>query len=102
VADRHRELELRRARLLARSTELRMAVGQQAQVLRTPLAVADQVRDGARWLRQHPEWPIGALVVLVILRPRRVFRWSSRLFWGWQMWRRARPVLQRIMTNLPR
>jgi hypothetical protein len=102
VADRHRELELRRARLLARSAELRMAVGQQAEVLRTPLAVADQVRAGAAWLRQHPEWPIGVLVVLLIVRPRRVFRWSSRLFWGWQMWRRARPVVQRIMASLPR
>jgi hypothetical protein len=90
MSDRYRELELERERLLARSAQLRIELGTQSSVLRTPLTMVDKVRAGAHWLRHHPEWPLGALVVLVLLRPGRVVRWSARLLWGWQLWRRAR------------
>lgn len=102
MADRYRELELERQRLLARSAQLRNDLGAQSTVLRTPLTVVDQARAGWHWLRQHPQWPLGALVVLVLLRPRRVLRWSSRLLWGWQLWRRARPAVQWLGARLPR
>jgi hypothetical protein len=102
MADRQRELELNRERLLARSAQLRLELGAQSAVLRTPLAVVDQVRAGSHWLRQHPAWPLGALAVLVLLRPGRALRWSSRLLWGWQLWRRARPTVQWLGSRLPR
>lgn len=89
ASDRARELQLKRERLLVRSAELRVAVARQSQVLRTPLAVADQVRAGVGWLRRNPEWPLGALVVLVVLRPGRALRWAGRAWWGWRVWRRA-------------
>jgi hypothetical protein len=102
MADRYRELELERGRLLARSAQLRAELGAQSTVLRTPLAVVDQVRAGVHWLRRHPEWPLGALAVLVLLRPRRVVRWSARLFWGWRLWRRAQPAVQWLSARVPR
>jgi phage gp46-like protein len=40
-------------------------------------------------LREHPEWPIGAAVVVVLLKPRRALRWGMRLWWGWRTARRA-------------
>lgn len=89
AADRARELQLKRERLLVRSAELRFAVARQSQVLRMPLAVADQAVAGARWLRCNPQWPLGALVVLIVLRPRRALRWAGRAWWGWRTWRRA-------------
>jgi len=101
MADRYRELEIERAGLLARSAQLRAELGEQATVMRTPLAVVDQVLAGAQWLRSHPEWPLGALLVLLLLRPRRVVRWSVRLFWGWRMWRRAQPALRWIRARSP-
>ena len=61
MADRYRELELERERLLARSAQLRVELSAQSSVLRTPLTVADKVHAGALWLRHHPEWPLGAL-----------------------------------------
>ena len=89
AADRARELQLKRERLRVRSAELRLAVQRESQVLQLPLAVADQVVAGARWLRRNPEWPLGALVVLVVLRPRRALRWAGRAWWGWRLWRKA-------------
>jgi hypothetical protein len=88
------ELTQRRQQLLIRSAELRVALVHQAQVLQTPLALADQVRAGVQWLRQHPEWPLGALALLALTRPRRLLRWGSRLLWGWRFYRRARTWLQ--------
>lgn len=100
MADRHRDLELERERLLARSAQLRVQLSAQSGVLRTPLTIADKVHGGALWLRHHPEWPLGALAVLVLLRPARLVRWSGRLLWGWQLWRRARPAVRWLSARL--
>jgi len=83
----------RRQRLLARSAALRVQLAQDAQGLAGPLAVADAVGGAARWLWRHPEWPLGALVVLVVLRPRRAWRWASRAWWAWGLWQRAERLL---------
>lgn len=89
------ELERRQGRLLARSEQLRDSVARDAQVLRRPLDLVDQARAGWRWLRAHPPWAMGAAaLVVLVLRPRRVWRWSARLFWGWRTWRRVRPALR--------
>ena len=66
----------RQHRLLLRSTELRGRLAADAVVLRRPLALADRVREGWRWLRAHPEVPLAALVVVAVLRPRRAWRWG--------------------------
>jgi hypothetical protein len=42
------------------------------------------VHEGWRWLRAHPEAPIAAFVVVAVLRPRRVWRWGWKLWWGWR------------------
>jgi len=102
MADRYRELELERQALLARSAQLRIELGAQSAVLNTPLKWVDKARAGVHWLRHHPEWPLGALAVLVLLRPGRVVRWSAHLLWGWQLWRRARPAVQWLGAKLPR
>ena len=101
MVDRYRELALERERLLVRSAQLRLELGAQSTVLRTPLTVVDKVRAGTHWLRHHPEWPLGALAVLVLLRPGRVVRWSAHLLWGWRLWRRARPAVQWLGARLP-
>ena len=80
---------LRLEQLLIRSTALRLQLAQQAQVLAAPLAIADSLRNSLHWLRQHPEWPLGSLALLALLRPRRAWRWASRVWWGWRLWRRG-------------
>ena len=56
---------------------------------RIALLAADLVLAGWFWLRRHPELPLVATLVLVVLRPRRVWRWGGRLWWVWRRWRRV-------------
>ena len=84
------DLVLRQQRLLVRSTQLRLALAEQAQVFEKPLAVADQVRGSLQWLYRNPQWPLGALLVLLALRPRRALRWGGRLWLAWKTFDRAR------------
>ena len=89
------ELAARQQRLLIRSAELRVTLAHQAQALQGPLALADQAVSGARWLRSHPRWPLGALLAVAVLRPRRALAWATRLWWGWDLYKKARSWLQR-------
>jgi hypothetical protein len=90
VRHAQRELERRQQLLLIRSAELRVTLAHQARALQAPLALADQLRAGAQWLRRHPLWPAAALVLLAWRRPRRILVWVSRLSWGWRLYRRVR------------
>jgi len=93
---RHIELLQRQQHLLARSAALRLRLANQAQVLQAPLAVIDQARAAAQWLRGHPQWPLGALVLLAVLRPQRAMRWASRLLWGWSLYQKMQQWLNRL------
>ncbi len=88
-------LALRQQVLLLRSTELRGRLATDASaVLRRPLALADRVQEGWRWLRANPAAPIAAVVVVAVLRPRRVWRWGWKLWWSWRTLRRLQLRLQ--------
>ncbi len=89
------ELQRRRERLLLRSQMLRQDWSQQVQVLRAPLGVADRARAATQWLVRHPEWPLGAALLLVLLRPGRVLRWTSYALQGYGVYRRV----QRVMAH---
>lgn len=86
-------LARRHQQLLVRSAVLRITLAHQAQALKPPLALADQVRAGVQWLRQHPIWPIAALALLALKRPRRILGLTSRLLWGWGLYQRGREWL---------
>jgi len=81
-------LALRQRELLVHRAALRTRLAMEAVVLRRPLALADRVRDGWRWVRAHPEAPIAALVVVAVLRPSRVLRWGLQIWAGWRSVRR--------------
>lgn len=82
-------LAQRQQQLLDRSALLRRRLGHDAQALQAPLALADQVGAGWRWLKAHPEWVGLGTLLLVVWRPRRVFRLAARLWAGWRLWRRV-------------
>ena len=94
VRDVHENPLFRRQRLLMRSAALRITMAGQSQVMKAPLAVADQVRAGLRWLHRHPELPLGALVALAVLRPQRALRWTGRILRAWTAFRRAQAWLE--------
>lgn len=53
------------------------------------LTLADRGVAGLQWVRSHPEYPLGALAVLALVRPRRALRWGMRLWWVWRSARQA-------------
>ena len=84
------ELQLRQQRLLIRSTELRLQLRGNLQSLQRPAAWVDQIRAGWTWLYQHPQWPAGALALLLILKPKRALSWTGKLWWLWKSGRLLR------------
>jgi hypothetical protein len=87
--DAHQQaLDARSQQLQDRSAQLRGQLAQQAQVLRTPLALADQVHQGWRWLKANPQWVGLGVALVVVWRPRRVVWLAGRLWAGWRLWQR--------------
>lgn len=91
------ELMRRRERLILRSAQLRRDWSAQAEALRAPLGIADRARAATHWLAQHPEWPLGAALLVVLLRPGRALRWASYAWQGYGVVRRV----QRLMNRAP-
>lgn len=83
------KLIVRQQQLLARSAQLRFILAEQAQVLTRPLAVLDQARHSLGWIYRNPKWPLGALLVLLVLRPRRLLLWTGRVWWAWGIFKRV-------------
>jgi hypothetical protein len=96
ASHRYAQLLLRRQRLIARSAELRVTFARQAQVLAPPLALADRSLSALNWLRRHPVWPLGLLLLGVVARPRAILRWAGRLWWGWTLLQRLRSPLNAV------
>jgi hypothetical protein len=84
----HQALAQRRQQLQDRCALLRGRLADDAQVLRTPLALVDQVRAGWRWLKANPQWVGVGVAVLVVWRPRRLAWLGGRLWAGWRLWQR--------------
>ncbi|ABD69958.1 hypothetical protein Rfer_2236 [Rhodoferax ferrireducens T118] len=87
------DLVLRQQRLLVRSAQLRLLLADQAQVLQRPLALADQAQSGLQWLYRNPQWPLGALALVVLVRPRRAIVWGGRLWWAWKTFKQTQKWL---------
>lgn len=95
-SERRTILLARQSQLIERSHALRERLAHDAQVLQRPLAVADQVHGGVRWLMARPWWIAAAVALPLALRVRRVAGWGARLWWGWRMWRRVQPLLAHL------
>ena len=87
------ELIQRREQLRYRSAQLRQEWRQQVEVLRRPLGRVDQARAATHWMAQHPEWPLGAAVLIVLLRPGRALRWAGYAWQGYGVYRRVQKLL---------
>ena len=90
------DLVLRQQRLLMRSVELRSNLTDQAQVFKRPLAVADQARAALQWLYRNPQWPLGALVVVAVLKPRRAIIWSGLFLLAWRSFKRVQNWISKL------
>jgi hypothetical protein len=94
------DLAIERGRLIERISSQRQLLGQQLQPVGDTLHATDRVvatvRNGCIYVRQNPHVVIAAVAVLVVLQPRRVWRWTRRGFFAWRTWR----MLRREMAEL--
>ncbi|MCD6708023.1 MAG: YqjK-like family protein [Thiobacillus sp.] len=85
----------RRERLIAQAAAQRLALAQNIEPWRAPLARADQGLAVLRYLKGHPAWIVGGIALLAALRPGRVSaagigKWLTRGWATWQMVRKLR------------
>jgi hypothetical protein len=87
------ELLARKQRLMVRSATLRMVWRGQMQPMKRPLLVVEHAQSALHWLVRNPQWVVGGTVLLGVLRPRLVLTWAGRLWWGWNLYTRARQLI---------
>lgn len=80
----------RRERLVAQAAAQRRTLALDIEPWRIPLALADQGLTALRYIKRHPEWIIGGIVLLAALRPRHVGKWLGRGWVSWQLVHRLR------------
>jgi len=73
----------RRERLVAQAAAQRMALAQNIEPWRIPLARVDQGLNVLSYIKHHPAWIVGGGVLFAALRPGRVVKWLGR---GWATW----------------
>jgi hypothetical protein len=91
----------RRERLVARAVEQRLALTQHIEPWRLPLAFADWGVTALRYTLRQPQWLVGGVILLTLLRPRRVGIWVGRALVAWQMLDRLRHTLHTPLQNTP-
>ena len=89
------ELATRHGALKARIDEQRRTLAQHAVPLEAALAKGDAVIKGVDWLKHHPAAVGIAVVLAVVARPKRAWRWAQRGFFLWRGWRAIKNSLSR-------
>jgi hypothetical protein len=87
VNERLFAIEARRARLIERAARERGDVAYAVQSLSRPLGFIDRCVGVVRFVAARPPLIAGVMLVLVLLRPRRAFKWAQRAFGLWQSYR---------------
>lgn len=85
-----KQVAQRRERLVAQADAQRAALGRAIEPWRTPLLLADQGLSALQYVRQHPQWLVGGVLLLAVLRPRGLGKWLSRGWVSWQLLSRMR------------
>lgn len=75
----------RRERLIAQAAAQRRALAQDIDPWRIPMAFADRGLNALRYIKDHPEWVVGIVTLLAVLRPARVGKWLGRGLVTWQV-----------------
>jgi hypothetical protein len=85
-----RELHARQTLLMQRSAALRLRASAELQQMEPAFALGDHLLQAGTWLRRNPVYLVGALAVLVVLKPRAVLGTATRAWSIWQSWQNAR------------
>jgi hypothetical protein len=90
MSNKTQQLSLRRERLSAQADAQRAALGRAIEPWRTPLALTDQGLGALQYVRQHPQWLVGGVLLLAVLRPRGLGKWLGRGWVSWQLLNKLR------------
>lgn len=91
------DLYLQRGQLLERIASQRLVLARQLEPLQQAAETGGRVlallRDGLQSLKNNPLPVLLAVAVLVLLKPRRTWRWLQRGLFVWRRWRVLRSWL---------
>jgi hypothetical protein len=89
-------LYVRRERLLAKAAVQREELALLAAAWKKPLALVDRGVAAGRYAREHSAVVTVAAAVVLVLSPRRAFRWARRGFALWRGYRWASRLLAHV------
>lgn len=94
------EIGIQRGRLIERIATQRASLGQRMQPVHRVLNGADRtlaaVRSASNYVKRHPGTVAATLAVLVVLKPRRAWRWGRRSFVAWRTWHALREQFEML------
>lgn len=78
-------LSERRGYLINRAAQQRLALRWEMEPWQVPLALADRGITALRYVRRHPQWMVGIVILLTAARPAVLWRWLERGLITWQV-----------------
>lgn len=87
------QLAERHGALRARIAEQRRTLAVHAAPLEHAFGNIDKARAGVDWLKAHPAAVAALAAVMVVINPKRAFRWGQRGFLVWRGWQALRNSL---------
>ena len=87
----------RRARLVAEADAQRKSLGDDLEVFRSVLVVADRGIAWASWLRARPYLVVALVTAIAVLKPKLALAWSARVL---TLWRAARFLYDTVRPAL--
>lgn len=87
------DLARRHGALRARIDAQRGELARHVWPVESALSGVDRVRDGVDWLKAHPEAVVAATATVVVISPKRAWRWGKRGYLVWRGWQTVRKTL---------
>ena len=92
----------RRHALVTRAAAQRLQLGQDLDAWRRPLAIADKGMAAVRFIKSHPAWMMGGVVLPGLMGPTLVGKWMRRGWFALQVankLRRGAPAAERMVGS---
>ena len=93
LSGRSLELAHRHGALRARIDAQRAELARHLWPVEKALAGADRARGGIDWLKAHPEAVVAVTATVVVVSPKRAWRWGKRGYVLWRGWQAVRKSL---------
>ncbi len=87
------ELALKKQRLQLQAAAQRVRILHAIESVSPAFGAADKLRSAVGWAKAHPEVLVGTGIVVLVARPRFLFRWAKRGFFIWEGVRRLRSTI---------